>query len=286
MERAWYTRLVLVLALIVVASYYAAPSVIYFMSPPEERRSRTAMEERIPDWMPDSRLNLGIDLQGGLHLVMGVDTEKAVQDRADRVADEIVEAMSDAGKPLESARRPAEAPELELVLKGEGDWPQLQETLKDWEETWEVRSRSGNRVYFGMKSSYESQMRDDAVSQALKTLRNRIDAYGVAEPEIRRRGNNSIMIQLAGLTAEEIGDVKQDIIGRTAQLEFKIVDDTSTYFEQIAAASDKPESIQLRVDQWRNAEDAIVNRPYLEATDREELRDFLDATAASWPKTA
>lgn len=283
MDRAWYTRFVLVIALVVVALYYATPSFIYFLSPPEERRSRTAMEENIPDWLPDSRLNLGIDLQGGLHLVMGVDTEKAVQDRADRVADELIEAMKTAGKPLESARRPAAAPELELVLQSESDWAQLQEVLEDWTDTWEVRSRSGRTVYFGMQQAYESQLRDDAVAQALKTLRNRIDAYGVAEPEIRRRGNNSIMIQLAGLTAEEIGDVKQDIIGRTAQLEFKIVDQTSTYFEDIAEDPEMPDTISVQVDQWRDADDAIVRRPYLESTDREDLRAFLDAHRGELP---
>jgi len=277
MDRAWYTRLVTVLALVAIAAYYAAPSVIYFFAPPEERRSRTAMEERIPDWLPESRLNLGIDLQGGLHLVMGVDTEKAVQDRADRVADEVIDAMSSAGKPLESAKRPAEAPVLELVMQSESDWEQLQEVLEDWSDTWEVESRSGRSVFFGMQAAYETQMRDDAVSQALKTLRNRIDAYGVAEPEIRRRGTNSIMIQLAGLTAEEVGDVKEDIIGRTAQLEFKIVDDASTYFEDIASAEDRPEAVSLQVDQWRDADDAIIRRPYLESTNREDLRAFLDA---------
>jgi len=276
MDRAWYTRFVLVIAVVAVALYYAAPSVIYFLSPPEDRRSLTAMEERIPDWLPESRLNLGIDLQGGLHLVMGVDTEKAVQDRADRVGDEIVQAMKAADRPLESVKRPGQAPELEIVMKSDSDWPQLQETLETWSDTWEVRSRTGRTVYFGMQAAYETKMRDDAVSQALKTLRNRIDAYGVTEPEIRRRGNNSIMIQLAGLTAEEVGSVKEDIIGRTAQLEFKIVDQTSTYFEDIAEDPDMPDTISVQLDQWRDADDAIVRRPYLEATDREDLRSFLE----------
>ncbi|NJK89515.1 MAG: hypothetical protein HC923_09010 [Myxococcales bacterium] len=142
MDRGWYSRLLLVVALVGLGVYYALPSAIYFLSDPDVRRSRTALAEAIPDWLPDQRLNLGIDLQGGLHLVMGVDTEKAVQDRADRLGDEIVEAMKNAGKPLASVRRPSEAPELEITLESEGDWTQLQQVLEDWSDSWEVRSRS------------------------------------------------------------------------------------------------------------------------------------------------
>jgi preprotein translocase subunit SecD len=283
MESGWYTRLLIVLGAIALGLYLAAPSAIYFFSDPEVRRSRAAIEEAIPDWLPDNRFNLGIDLQGGLHLVMGVDAPKAVQDRADRVADEIVEAMKEEGKELESASRPGDAPELELVLQDGDDFPVLQTILEEYEDTWEIKTRSGRTVYFGMLSDFESRLRQDAIEQARVTLRNRIDTYGVAEPEIRKRGNNSIMIQLAGLTAEEIGQVKEDIIGRTAQLEFKLVDETNDYFERLDAAEDKPDSVTLRFDSWQGAEGAIIRRPYLEGTDSDQLKQFLAAHADDVP---
>ncbi|NJK89516.1 MAG: hypothetical protein HC923_09015 [Myxococcales bacterium] len=138
-------------------------------------------------------------------------------------------------------------------------------------------------MYFAPIAAYEAQLRDDAVGQALKTLRNRIDAYGVTEPEIRRRGANSIMIQLAGLTAEEIGNVKEDIIGRTAQLEFKVVDDQTPYFSNIASDPNKPASVSMQIDSWRGPDDQLISRPYLESTNREDLRDFLAAHGAELP---
>jgi preprotein translocase subunit SecD len=275
MERTWYWRLTLVLGLVGLALYYAAPTVLYLMAPPEVRRSRTAMEERIPEALPESRMNLGIDLQGGLHLVMGVDTEKAVQDRADRIGDEIFEEMKEKGKPLTSARRPGDAPSLELVLGSEGDWATLEPILEARRDAWEVKSRSGDRVVYSMRSEYEQQMRDDAVAQAQKTLRSRIDVYGVTEPEVRRRGENSIMIQLAGLTAEEYGRVKDDIIGKTAQLEFKIVDDQSSYFGELGQAPDKPADVTATAEQYQGAGDALVMRPLLESSSKESLVGFL-----------
>ncbi len=284
MDRSWYTRFALVVGLVLLGIYYAAPSVIYFMSSPDVRRSRDALQERIPDWLPQTRLNLGIDLQGGLHMVMGVDTDKAIQDRADRVGDEIVESMKQADTALEGVYRPDDTPELEIAMASADDWPQLKEVLDAWQGAWEVRARNGRTVYFGMEQQFETQMRDDAISQAQETLRNRIDAYGVAEPEIRRRqGTNSITIQLAGLTAEAIGDVKEDIIGRTAQLEFKIVDETNPYFTSIANDPDKPSTISVQVDQWRDANDTLVQRPYLVATDREDLRAFLETHRRELP---
>ncbi len=275
MERSWYWRLVLVVGLMALAVYYAIPSGIYFFSDPEVRRSRTQLAELIPDWLPKHRFTLGIDLQGGLHLVMGVDTEKAIQDRADRVGDELVEGMIEAGAPVEQCRREGDAPELHIVLKSAGDYAKLKELLDQRSDTWEVRSNSGTDVIYGMNADWESKMRDDVVGQALKTVRNRIDKYGVTEPEVRRRGDHSIMIQIAGLTAEDQEYIKNDIIGRTAQLEFKIVDEKGDYFSRIASKADKPESVTLQIDSYEG-KDGIVARPYLEGTDRAELRAFIE----------
>lgn len=275
MERGWYWRLLLVIGLVGLAVYYAMPSVIYFGLEPDQRRSRKAIEEAIPDSLPEHRFNLGIDLQGGLHLVMGVDTEKAVLNRVDRVADEIVEAVEEKGTKLEKARRIEAKPVVEIEMKSAGDWSVLKEVLDLRDDTWEVLSHSGTTVHYGMKDDYRSQLEDDAVAQALKTLRNRIDKYGVTEPEVRRRGTNSILIQIAGLTAEDEELIKNDIIGKTAQLEFKIVDDKSQFFAELAQKPDKPESVTLETETYAGADDELVQRPFLQSKDKRALQDFL-----------
>ena len=275
MERGWYWRLLLILGLICLAIYYAAPSIIYFDLPPDQRRSRKAIEEAIPDWLPNHRFNLGIDLQGGLHLVMGVDTEKAVQNRADRVADEIVEAMEEKGKKLKEARRPGDEPVVEIEMESADDWDILKEILDFRSDTWEVRSHSGTSVVLGMRADYRKNLEDDSVAQALKTLRNRIDKYGVTEPEVRRRGSNSILIQIAGLTAEDEQLIKNDIIGKTAQLEFKVVDDKDPYFAEISKNADKPEAITLDYDVYIGFDDEQIQRPFLQSPDKRLLQDFV-----------
>ncbi len=275
MNNSWYWRLLLVLGLVALAVYYAAPSTIYFMSDPEVRRSESKLVDAIPDWLPKERLAFGIDLQGGLHLVMGVDTVKAVQDRADRVADEIVEAMEEAGAPVKSARRTGDGPELKIELGNASDWDKFKADIEKRGETWAVGSRNGGEIFYTMEDEYQQRLQDDVVEQALKTIRNRIDKFGVKEPEVRRRGNNSIIIQIAGVTAETSETIKNDIIGKTAQLEFKIVDDDGDHFSKIANNPDKPDSITLEIDQYEGNGGAIKNRPYLESKDKDALRKFL-----------
>lgn len=273
MDKSWYWRLSLVLGLLLLALYAAAPSFLYFTAAPEVRRSRDKLKELIPSYLPASRVSFGIDLQGGLHLVMGVDADKAVQNRTDRVGDEIVEAMQEKGKTLSSVTRPGNEPVLEIVLSAESDWDALREIIEDRRDTFELRSRSGAVVQLAMRGEYETQLRDDAVAQALKTLRNRIDKYGVTEPEVRRRGQSSILIQIAGLTAEDQEVIKGDIIGRTAQLEFKLVDDDSQYFANLGGKL--PDGVELSFDGFRGEGDRMVQSPFLFAKDRKLLEQVV-----------
>lgn len=274
MERSWYWRFLVVLGVGLLAAYYVAPSMLYLMAPPEIRRSKDEMRKLVPSWLPTKRMNLGIDLQGGLHLVMGVDTEKAVQDRADRIGDELVEAMKQKSKPLKTVRRPGDAPTLEIVLNDPADWDMLKTILDERKDNWEVRGHSGTVVTYAMNESYESTLREDAVQQAQKTLRNRIDTYGVTEPEVRKRGSNSILIQIAGLTADEEQSVKEGVIGKTAQLEFKMADDESPYFANIIK-EEHPEGIELSSESYRGKDDALVQPSFLVAKSKADLQSFI-----------
>lgn len=269
MDKSWYWRLSLVLGLLLLALYAAAPSFLYFTAEPEVRRSRDRLKELIPSYLPAARVSFGIDLQGGLHLVMGVDADKAVQNRTDRVGDELVEQMKEKGKTLTQVSRLGDAPVLDITLESEDDWDALREIIEERRDTFELKSRSGTHVELAMKGEYETQLRDDAVAQALKTLRNRIDKYGVTEPEVRRRGQSSILIQIAGLTAEDQEVIKGDIIGRTAQLEFKLVDDDSQYFANLAGKL--PDGVELSYDGFRGEGDRMVQSPFLFGKDRKLL---------------
>src|SRR5512145_931826 len=90
MERSWYWRVAIIAAVTLFSVYELVPSWHYFKLPPAERTT-DAYEKSVPGWAPDAKkhLNLGLDLQGGIHLAMGVDVDRAVKAKVARRADEV-----------------------------------------------------------------------------------------------------------------------------------------------------------------------------------------------------
>src|SRR5512145_3024555 len=90
MDRSWSWRVALIVAVTLFSVWQLVPTWHYFKLPPEERNGE-AYEKSVPTWAPDARkhLTLGLDLQGGIHLAMGVDVDKAVKAKVARRADEI-----------------------------------------------------------------------------------------------------------------------------------------------------------------------------------------------------
>src|SRR5512134_333532 len=98
MERSWWWRLALVVGVLLFSVYQLVPSWFYFRLPPDQRAGER-FEESVPDWAPDPQkhLNLGLDLQGGIHLSMGVDVDRAVKAKIVRRADELGDHLKEKG---------------------------------------------------------------------------------------------------------------------------------------------------------------------------------------------
>src|SRR5215208_4333237 len=88
MERSWYWRVALVVGVAIFSIYQLVPSWYYFKLPPD-RRNTEAYDQSVPRWAPAPRqhLNLGLDLQGGIHLAMGVDVDRAVKSKDVPISD-------------------------------------------------------------------------------------------------------------------------------------------------------------------------------------------------------
>src|SRR5919202_1238773 len=89
MDRAWYWKAGLIVAVTLAALYALVPSWTYFRLPADQRNESGVFEKARPRWAPSRHLNLGLDLQGGIHLVMGVEVDRAVREKAVRRAEEI-----------------------------------------------------------------------------------------------------------------------------------------------------------------------------------------------------
>ena len=186
----------------------------------------TPLFKAMPEWwkknMPNKGIILGLDLQGGLHLVFEVEGDKAVETSTDRYAFLIKELL---GKKKFQADVKRNGPAIEVA-------PSTQEIAAAIKENFPLldSTSSGQTLSLKIATKEMTRIKDNAVDQALETIRNRIDQFGVSEPTIHRQGENEIVVQLPG-----VKDPRRaiELVGRTAQLEFKIVDDESPVAAQL-----------------------------------------------------
>ena len=230
MERNWYLRVALILGVLLFSIYQLVPSWFYFRLPPDKRNG-PEYDQSVPGWGPSARkhLNLGLDLQGGIHLAMGVDVDRAVKAKVARRADEIADFLREKKIPVDSA---SPSPDGTRILVKTSDPRRVESTVLDQYGS-ELSSPSGapsGAVWFAFKTKVIQDFEVKAVEQAEKTIRNRVDKWGVSEPDIKRKGNNQIQIQLPGFKDPEKA---KELLGRTAQLEFKIADDDSPALDAV-----------------------------------------------------
>lgn len=178
-----------------------------------------------PGWWPHKTINLGLDLQGGMHLVLEVETEKAIKSTVERTIYEIKKELREEGITHSGIDRTS-SNKIHAVIGSESDIEKFNEILTDKFGNLEVDSsdKSGGKteMVLTLPEKESKDIRKMATEQALETIRNRIDEFGVNEPDIRIQGNNRILIQLPGI--KDTSRAK-NLIGRTAQLTFQLVDE-------------------------------------------------------------
>ena len=180
------------------------------------------------DVWPHKKINLGLDLQGGMHLVLEVDSAKAVESTAERISQEIRQQLKQKRLRNVAVDR-IEGTRISVQVKSEENIDEfkalLDDDFRDLRKISEKMINGSATIVLGLTDADRDQIEKLAVEQALETIRNRIDQFGVAEPDIRRQGENRILIQLPGIKDTQRA---MDLIGKTALLEFKLVDDTSS----------------------------------------------------------
>jgi preprotein translocase subunit SecD len=238
----------IITALAVLLAVYALVPTVLDAADGKLDRNVRAVEGPVVEWfMSEGKpLTLGLDLQGGLLLQYGVLVEEAVQDKLDRMATDIQTRLREENEGLQVV---ATHPQGEYFVNVEFADPANAELIDDEFMTFftnleEVDMGEGV-VRLVMTDEYVEETKGFAVSQAIETIRERINALGVAEPSVTRRGENGIVVQLPGLKADDV-DRAKDLIGQTAQLEFKMVDDAGAnqFFGQFRTGL--PQGFDLR----------------------------------------
>ncbi|HSE62199.1 MAG TPA: protein translocase subunit SecD [Thermoanaerobaculia bacterium] len=163
-------------------------------------------------------IKLGLDLRGGIHLVLQVNTIDAVKAERDDAAEQLQTQAREQGITIGPVEFPGDH-SFTVAVTPQTDERKLDETAKRFLPDWNATTAGGKWV-FTLKDLARRAIEDNAVAQAVETIRNRIDEFGVAEPLIARQGTDRILVQLPG-----IDDPKRvkDLIKNTAFLELKLV---------------------------------------------------------------
>jgi preprotein translocase subunit SecD len=202
------------LALVVVMS------VIFFL--PSYPPLYHALPDLLKRVMPNKGITLGLDLQGGIHLVMEVDEDRAVEIAVDRSVASLQDQLVDKKIPVESVTRTGPTQVTIQFQNGELK-AQIQKMIDDYPTFSETESAgSANRLVWELREAETKRIKDSAINQALETIRNRIDQFGVTEPIVQRQGLKQIVVQLPGVKEPKRA---RDLIKETALLEFKMLDE-------------------------------------------------------------
>jgi len=169
---------------------------------------------------PKDKINLGLDLKGGMHLILQVITDDAVRLNADTQVGQLKSQLKDASIKHDNVLRKAETT-IEISGTLLEDERKIKDILDDDFRDW-TYSFAGTYISMKLRPNIEKQLRDQSVDQALETIRNRVDEFGVSEPTIQKEGfsEDKILVELPGV---DNPDRVKNLIQSTALLEFKAV---------------------------------------------------------------
>ena len=215
-----------------------------------------------PAIWPHKKINLGLDLQGGMHLVLEVDTQEAVKSTVERIAQEMRRFLK-----KEHIRYSAidviEGTKISVDIRDPKDIDRFEKMLDDEFKDLRIQSRDTEdeklTVVLDLPDEEAAHIKRLAADQALETIRNRIDQFGVSEPDIRRQGEERILIQLPGIKDTQRA---KELIGRTALLEFRLLDESHDL--NAALSGNVPPGSEVLYQVEENQETKRVTKiPYL-----------------------
>lgn len=254
-----------------------------------------ADDETLPSWFPFSKkINLGLDLQGGSHIVYSIDLDKAVDDKAAEIKRSLETKFNEEPKVNATVKTPpTPVGAVTVIAPDAAKKADIAALLKsDYGDQIEERdcpAADGPNAYcIRVSSKFADGIKKSALANAVSTIRERIDATGVAEPSVVQK-DDQVIVELPGLDEENKAQTR-DLIARSAKLEFKVVENNSPYMQKLYAhlnpqgkegTPTDPDAlaagIEGEIDTWRPDDGGPQRDYYLKAYDRTEMLSLEEA---------
>lgn len=167
------------------------------------------------------KINLGLDLQGGLNLLLGVEVEEAIKSRYSSIASSIDYATNQKSILLSGLQAQDNNVQFELI-----DSDDTKDLLTILEGMRGVKfDSSDNHYIITMTTQEQDEVRKQAIEQAISTIRNRLDQFGLGELSVTQQGKNNILVELPGVKSMQEEERIQDLISKVAFLQMMAVDE-------------------------------------------------------------
>ncbi|MEX2332791.1 MAG: protein translocase subunit SecD, partial [Pseudohongiella sp.] len=205
------------------------------------------VQQRLPDWYASNQFSLGLDLRGGSHLLLAVDMEDLLQSENQQLADVLADNLRQAG--IRYLKPKADMESVQIGLRDASDMEDLTRIARD--TLAEAHSgppaytldRDNNTLTLIMTETHRDALQQDAVTQSLDIVHRRLDETGMVEPSITRQGQDSIVVQLPGVSDPQ--RVKE-LLGTTAKMNFHwVADNRSTDVIELPGQDDDTQVYRL-----------------------------------------
>ncbi len=185
-----------------------------------------------PSVLPQPMVNLGLDLAGGSHILLEANPDQVARQRLETKEEEVRNALRDAEPRIRVSDMSAARNQLSFVVEDPKQVDAARGVLEplttgvgySGQRDWTIQVVDGNRFVLEQTRAGLSAAVDSAMDAATEVVRKRIDALGTREPTIIRQGNDRIVVDVPGLKDPQ---ALKDLLGKTAELEFKLVDQTA-----------------------------------------------------------
>ncbi|WP_417516886.1 protein translocase subunit SecD [Minwuia sp.] len=231
----WKVAVITVICLL--GLIYTAPNFV-------DQRTR----DSIPDWLPNQSINLGLDLQGGSHLLMEVDSEAVIEDRLTDIVESIRNQLREVRPRIQRSGFRVDDLTVSFEVRDPARMDQVLGIVRDIANSGsnaglvgtggpEVEvTNDGSTVRATLTDAGVQERLTSVVQQSVEILRSRVDELGVSEPTIQQQGSDRIIVQAPGIDAETL----KKIVGTTAKMSFHLVDmQADPFADKVPAGSMK-----------------------------------------------
>lgn len=211
MSRSWWFRFGFLVFFFVIAVIYVIPTIANL----DLEKTKFPYKKKV---------NLGLDLQGGLYMVYGVDFNKMYKEVLERNVDTLRNDLEKEGASTKAGKLSQEFPDdPSLSISVPADKKDvIRAKMKKQYNTLRIVEDKADELVLGISRDFRADLNDKTLNQSVQVIRNRIDEFGVSEPSITTRGQDRVVVELPGVKDVERAKA---LVGRTARLEFKIVAD-------------------------------------------------------------